>query len=66
MGFDCASRYNAVSLNRSLLSDPNLTSSLIGVLTRFPEKSVAIMTDVETMFLKKTEIVFVSVVARWE
>ena len=48
--FDCASRYNGVSLNQSLLSGPNLTSSLIGVLTRFREKSIAIMADVETMF----------------
>jgi len=48
--FDCAARYNGVSLNSQLLQGPDLTNTLVGVLIRFHEESIAIMSDIEGMF----------------
>ena len=48
--FDCAAKYRGTSLNDQLLQGPDLTISLVGVLTRFREESVALMYDVEAMF----------------
>jgi hypothetical protein len=48
--FDCSARYEGTSLNDQLLPGPDLTNSLVGVLTRFREESVAITGDVEAMF----------------
>lgn len=38
------------SLNNELLQGPNLTSSLLGVLTRFRQEPVACMGDIQAMF----------------
>ncbi|KAI3369223.1 hypothetical protein L3Q82_007506 [Scortum barcoo] len=38
------------TINKQLLQGPNLTSTLIGVLTRFRHEPVAVMADVEAMF----------------
>lgn len=48
--FDCSSRYKNTSLNEHLLTGPDLTNALIGVLCRFRQHPVAIMCDVEKMF----------------
>ena len=48
--FDCSSSFMGSSLNGCLLQGPDLTSSLVGVLTRFQKGSVAFMADVESMF----------------
>ena len=48
--FNCAAPYQGTSLNDQLLQGPDLTSSLIGVVIRFRQESVAIMADVEAMF----------------
>ena len=48
--FDCAARYNGVSLNSQLLQGPDLTNNLVGVLIRFREEPIAIMADIEGMF----------------
>ena len=48
--FDCAARFGGTSLNQQLLQGPDLTSSLVGVLTRFRQETIAIMADVEAMF----------------
>lgn len=40
----------SVSLNAQLLQRPDLTSSLIGVMTRFRKEPVVIMADIESMF----------------
>ena len=48
--FDCRARFNGVSLNKSLMSGPDLTNQIVGVITRFREESVVIMGDVEAMF----------------
>ena len=48
--FDCGVSYQGTSLNAQLLQGPDLTSSLIGVVTRFRKEPVVIMADVESMF----------------
>ena len=48
--FDCAAEFHGKSLNKELLSGPDLTGSLVGVLMRFRQELVAITADIETMF----------------
>ena len=48
--FDCAAKHQQVSLNSEVLQGPDLTNSLLGVLTRFRLHPVAFMADVEAMF----------------
>ena len=48
--FDCSARYGGTSLNDRLLQGPDMTNSLVGVLTRFRQEPVAFMADIEAMF----------------
>ncbi|XP_039869513.1 uncharacterized protein LOC120722563 [Simochromis diagramma] len=48
--FDCGVKYQGVSLNSKLLQGPDLTSMLIGVLTRFRKEPVVIAADIKAMF----------------
>ena len=48
--FDCSAKYHGKSLNDELLQGPDLTNSLVGVLTRLRQDPVAFMSDVEAMF----------------
>ncbi|XP_015754707.1 PREDICTED: uncharacterized protein LOC107334288 [Acropora digitifera] len=48
--FDSAVKFQNVSLNQQILQGPDLTNSLTGVLTRFRERSIAVMADIEKMF----------------
>jgi hypothetical protein len=48
--FDCSANYRGTSLNDQLLQGPDLTNSLVGVITRFRQDTVAFMADVEAMF----------------
>lgn len=48
--FDAAAETSGVSLNKLLLSGPDLTNSLLGVLLRFRQNPVAVTADVEQMF----------------
>ena len=48
--FDCSANFAGKSLNDYLLSSPDLTSSLIGVLTRFRQDHVTFIGDIEAMF----------------
>lgn len=52
--FDCAAKFRGVSLNDQLLSGPDLTNSIVGVLTRFRQEQVALAADVESMFHQVT------------
>ena len=48
--FDSASEVTGVSLNKLLLSGPDLANSLLGVLLRFRRHSTAFIADIEQMF----------------
>ena len=48
--FDCSAEYRGTSLNNQLISRPDLTNQVAGVLTRFREEPVAFIADVEAMF----------------
>ncbi|XP_057694568.1 uncharacterized protein LOC130917316 isoform X2 [Corythoichthys intestinalis] len=48
--FDASAKFQNTSLNEHLLSGPDLTNTLVGVLCRFRKGQVAIMCDIERMF----------------
>lgn len=48
--FDSSAMYRGVSLNQVLLKGPDLNNSLLGVLLRFRQESIAITADIEQMF----------------
>ncbi|XP_071129507.1 uncharacterized protein [Mytilus edulis] len=48
--FDCASKYQGISLNSQLLQGPDLMNSLVGVIIRFRQDKVALAADIEAMF----------------
>ena len=48
--FDCTAMFQGTSLNKQILQGPDLTNSLIGILSRFRKETIAVMADVEQMF----------------
>ena len=48
--FDCSAKWRGTSLNDQLLQGPDLTNSLVGVLIRFRQEPIALMSDIEAMF----------------
>lgn len=48
--FDCSAKYGGTALNDHLLTGPDLTNGLTGVLCRFRQHPIAVMCDVEKMF----------------
>ncbi len=42
--------FKGISLNSQLLQEPYITSTLLGVLTRFRQESVTLMADIQAMF----------------
>ena len=50
VGFDCSVEWYGISVNKSLISGPDLTNQIIGVLIKFREEPVAVMADIEAMF----------------
>jgi len=47
---DCGAEYQGRSLNGSLLSGPDLTNQIVGVLSRFRFNQIGIMADIQSMF----------------
>nr|XP_006811381.1 PREDICTED: uncharacterized protein LOC102802724 [Saccoglossus kowalevskii] len=52
--FDCAAEFRGTSLNEMLMQGPDLTNSLVGVLTWFRQEPVALMSDIQAMFSQVT------------
>ena len=50
--FDCSATFEGHSLNDKLFQGPDLTSTLLGVLTRFRQEKYAFMADIEKMFFQ--------------
>ena len=50
--FDCAATYQGKSLNDMVLQGPDLVNSLLGILFRFRIKSIALISDVESMYCR--------------
>ncbi|XP_071486763.1 uncharacterized protein [Diadema antillarum] len=48
--FDCSSQFKGECLNSHLLTGPDLTNALAGVLCRFRKENVAFMCDIKEMF----------------
>ncbi|XP_057290844.1 uncharacterized protein LOC130613498 [Hydractinia symbiolongicarpus] len=48
--FDCGAEFDEVSINKMLMSGPDLTNPLVGVVMRFREELIAFMADIEKMF----------------
>ena len=48
--FDAAAEYNGTSLNKALLTGPDLLNSLVGMLLRFFNYRVAFSADIEAMY----------------
>lgn len=48
--FDCSAEFKGQSLNKELLTGPDLTNNLFGVLLRFRQQKIAIMADIECMY----------------
>ena len=50
MIFDAAAEYNGNSLNKALLSGPDLLNSLVGVVLQFRNHRVVFSADIEAMY----------------
>ena len=48
--FDCDTEFQGTPLNQPLVQGPDLTNLLTGVLTRFREKKVALVSDIKSIF----------------
>lgn len=49
--FDSSAKFNGCSLNDILLTGPDMTNNLVGVLLKFRKEKVPITTDIEQMFV---------------
>lgn len=52
VAFNCSAEFNGRSINKVLISRPDLTNQLVGVLTRFRENKVVFMADIEKMYFQ--------------
>ena len=50
MVFDCSTQYQNVSINKELMSGPDLANQVVGVLLRFRMEKIAFMADIKSMF----------------
>ena len=49
VAFDPSAKYEKVSMNKRLLSGPDLTNQIVGILVKFRKDYMAIMADIEAM-----------------
>ena len=50
--FDCSAECKGASLNNELMSGPDLTNQIVGVLMRFRQEPIATIVDIESMFFQ--------------
>ena len=50
MIFDLSAEFHGTSINKTLLSRPDMTKQIIGVLLRFREEQIAATGDIEAMY----------------
>ena len=50
--FYCAAKFKGTSLNDKLLCGPDFNNNLVGVLIRFREQPIAIVSDIREMSIK--------------
>ena len=48
--FNCSAEFQGKSINRELLSGPDLMTQIIGIMTRFREEKIAFIADIEAMY----------------
>ena len=48
--FDLSAEFHGASTNKALLSEPDLTNQIVGVLLRFREEQIAVAGDIEAMY----------------
>ena len=48
--FDCTAEFKRTSLNKNLMSGPDLANQIVRVITRFCEEPVAVIGDIESTF----------------
>ena len=49
---NAAAKFRGQSLNSNLITGPDLLNNLVGILLRFRENPVAILSDIEGMFMR--------------
>lgn len=54
--FDCGESFQGTSLYSELLQGPNVTNTLIPVLTRFRQELVAAMADIQASFIRSKQV----------
>jgi len=48
--FDCAAKFNGITLNNQIMQGPDMVNDIIGILIRLREGRVALSADIEAMF----------------
>ena len=48
--FDLSAEFHGTSINKTLLSRPDMTNQIVGVLLRFREEQIAVTADIEAMY----------------
>ena len=48
--FDCSAKFNGFSLSGNLLTGPDLSCTLLGLLIRFRQEKIPLNADIQAMF----------------
>ena len=48
--FDCSAEYAGGSINKEIMTGPDLNNQIIGTLIRFTQERIAFVADIEKMF----------------